>query len=390
MKVKILNHTPDPEKTVAAAARLCYSNSSPFEIMENMSEDKVEKFLQKLISMGHLSPIEHVSFTFGIEGVSRTLLAQLTRHRIASYSVQSLRYNNPFKEEIVNQKAEKEKLQKENLAYIKGITLDPEFRNPGKIKELLGNYVEQKNINVEELNFDNEELIKENISHFIRGISDAFLEIGENFLMLPEKFKEVIEKADLKFEIENKKLLFNGENAINFCQFIYKDLDFSYNLYFREKLFKINDNLKGFFETIISYMEEYIKRKYYSTLPQDIKKDLNAIFTYLEGLKGAKETYLKLVNMGVDKEDARYILPMGTMTNIVMTMNARSLYNFFSLRCCNRAQSEIRELANLMLEEVKKIAPNLFKKAGAPCESLGYCPEGDFSCGRFPSQKNFL
>jgi len=380
MKVKILTHTPEPEKTVAAAARLCYSNSGPLEIMENMSREKIEKFLNKLISMGHLSPIEHVSFTFGIEGVSRTLLAQLTRHRIASYSVQSLRYNNPFKEDIINQKAEEEKLQKQNLAYIKGLALSPEFNDPAKINERFGIIIE-KNIITEK---HYEELFKENLSHFIRGISDAFVQTGENFLIFPEEFKEYFMQAGLKFEMENEKLLFSKDNAIEFCLFIYEGMDFSYNLFSKEKLFQIISSIKGFYEKLVFILEEYIKRKYYSTLPEDIKKDIKAIFIYLDGLKGAKEAYLKLVNSGVDKEDARYILPMGTMTNIVMTMNARSLYNFFALRCCNRAQSEIRELANLMLKEVKKIAPTLFEKAGAPCESLGYCPEGDLSCGRFP------
>lgn len=72
---------------------------------------------------------------------------------------------------------------------------------------------------------------------------------------------------------------------------------------------------------------------------------------------------------------------------MVLTMNVRSLYNFFNLRCCERAQTEIRQLAYLMLNEVKKVAPNLFENAGAPCKKLGYCPEGSYGCGKYPPLK---
>jgi len=92
MKVKILAHTPEPEKLIAAAAKLCYSSSPVDEIMENLTDEAVEKFLTKLVDMGHESPVEHVSFTFMIDGVSRALLAQITRHRLASFSVRSQRY----------------------------------------------------------------------------------------------------------------------------------------------------------------------------------------------------------------------------------------------------------------------------------------------------------
>ena len=91
-KVTLLAYTPEPEKLVAAAAKLCYSSSSPQTLMDGLTPEKTESFLEMLQTIGHESPIEHVSFTFGIEGVSRSLLAQITRHRIASYSVQSQRY----------------------------------------------------------------------------------------------------------------------------------------------------------------------------------------------------------------------------------------------------------------------------------------------------------
>ena len=92
MKVKILAHTPEPEKLIAAAAKLCYSSSPVDEIMDGLTDEAVEKFLTKLVDMGHESPVEHVSFTFMIDGVSRALLAQITRHRLASFSVRSQRY----------------------------------------------------------------------------------------------------------------------------------------------------------------------------------------------------------------------------------------------------------------------------------------------------------
>ena len=92
--------------------------------------------------------------------------------------------------------------------------------------------------------------------------------------------------------------------------------------------------------------------------------------------------YQDLVDAGIPKEDARFVFPNATTTRLIMTMNLRSLMHFFSLRCCNRAQWEIRELANKMLEICKETAPKLFEKAGAACTQLGYCPEGNMSCGK--------
>ena len=92
LNVKLIAYTPDPEKVIAAAAKICYSASDAETIMEGLTPEKTDRFLGMLTDMGHESPIEHASFTFAIEGVSRSLLAQLTRHRIASYSVQSQRY----------------------------------------------------------------------------------------------------------------------------------------------------------------------------------------------------------------------------------------------------------------------------------------------------------
>ena len=91
MTVRLIAHTPEPEKVVAAAAKLCYSDAHITDLLDGLTEEKTAKFLTMLSDLGHASPIEHASFTFGIEGVSRTLLAQITRHRIASFSVQSWR-----------------------------------------------------------------------------------------------------------------------------------------------------------------------------------------------------------------------------------------------------------------------------------------------------------
>ena len=92
MKVKLLAHTPEPEKLIAASAKNCYSSSNIDNVLEGLTEEKTENFVNMLSEIGHESPIEHVSFTFAIEGVSRSLLAQITRHRMASFSVQSQRY----------------------------------------------------------------------------------------------------------------------------------------------------------------------------------------------------------------------------------------------------------------------------------------------------------
>ena len=92
LKVILISHTPNPEKIVASAAKMCYSNSGAENILDKLDEEKTTKFLEHLTSLGHESPLEHITFTFAVEGVSRSLLAQLTRHRMASYSVKSQRY----------------------------------------------------------------------------------------------------------------------------------------------------------------------------------------------------------------------------------------------------------------------------------------------------------
>lgn len=92
VKVTLLTHTPNPEQTVAMAAKLCYSPSGIEDIREGLDEEKTSSFIDMLASLGHASPTEHAYFTFGIEGISRACSHQLVRHRIASYSQQSQRY----------------------------------------------------------------------------------------------------------------------------------------------------------------------------------------------------------------------------------------------------------------------------------------------------------
>ena len=219
IKVKLLEHTPNPERVVAMAARLCYSASGAEELAEKMSDEQVEKLLMKIVKLGHASTMEHVSFTFGIEGVSRVLTHQLVRHRLASYSQQSQRY-----------------VAEHNFEYI----LPPSIAAKPEAKERF------------------EKLMAE-----VRSAYDDF------------------------------------------------------------------------------------------------------------------------VAMDIPKEDARYVLANATETKIVVTMNARSLMHFFNLRCCHRAQWEIRELANKMLAEAKTAAPVLFRNAGASCVNFGSCPEGEMTCGHF-------
>ena len=92
LNVTLVEHTPDPEKLVALAAKMCYSKLSVGELKNKVSAKDQKDFIKKIMEMQHFTPIEHVSFTFGVEGVSRALLAQITRHRIATFCVKSQRY----------------------------------------------------------------------------------------------------------------------------------------------------------------------------------------------------------------------------------------------------------------------------------------------------------
>jgi thymidylate synthase (FAD) len=225
MLVTLIHHTPEPEQAVALAARLCYSPVSIGDLLERLSGSDIRGFLEKILSLGHLSVLEHASFTFGIEGISRVTTHQLVRHRIASFSQQSQRY----------------------------------------------------------------------VSH-------------------KEKFEVVVPPS----------VAANREMAERFAAQV------------RE----------------------------------------------IHRLYGA------MVESGIPAEDARYILPNATDTKIMVTMNARELFHFFRLRCCERAQWEIREMAVEMLKLVKVVAPVIFEKAGPGCLE-GSCPEGTLSCGKMAAVREF-
>ena len=218
MQVELLYHTPDPERAIATAARLCYAPVGASELMETMPPERVQSVLSTIMKSGHFSTLEHVSYTFAIDGVSRALTHQLVRHRLASFNQQSQRYVK----------------FKDGLATVKPDT------------------------------------------------------VAEN------------EEASALFD---------------------------------------------------------------------------------EAIEAAVMAYTKLLEAGIPAEDARYLLPNAAETKIVVTMNVRELLHFFELRCCNRAQWEIRELAQKMLELVRPTAPYVFLDAGPSCVR-GKCSEGKMTCGK--------
>lgn len=154
MKVTLIEHTPNPEKTIAIAAKMCYSDANVDTLSENLDNSKINSFVEMLSEIGHESPIEHVSFTFGIEGVSRTFLAQVTRHRIASFSVQSQRY-----------------VKKSNFVYI----TPPEIE---KNKEALNLFEKSMKDSIDSYNKIADTLEKEYLEGYLKnGIDEKKLKI---------------------------------------------------------------------------------------------------------------------------------------------------------------------------------------------------------------------
>lgn len=222
--VILLAHTPAPEHTVAAAAKLCYSSSDISDLKDSLTDEKAASFVEMLSEIGHESPIEHASFTFGIEGVSRALLAQITRHRMASFSVKSQRY-----------------VREGSFCYV----TPPEIAGDEEAKLIY------------------DEIMAEDQARYDR-------------------------------------------------------------------------------------LAAILKEKHIKTFLAEGKDEKTA--TRLAEKKAI--------------EDARFVLPNACETQMVLTMNARSLMNFFKVRCCCRAQWEIQDVANQMLALVSEVAPNLFKNAG--------------------------
>lgn len=241
MEVMLIAHTENAEKIIAAAAKTCYSSDTPNEIFDDLNEEKTTKFIDMLMGLGHASPIEHASFTFSINGVSRSLLAQLTRHRIASFSVRSQRY-----------------VSEKGFEFV----IPPQIEQNEQAKEI---YLKAMQDDINTYNSLVEILLEDKVSKLVsEGIDE-------------KKARKIAQKTSI--------------------------------------------------------------------------------------------------------EDARYILPNSCETNLVATFNARSLYNFFELRACDRAQWEIRDLAEKMYKLVIDVAPSLFAKAGPSCVS-GACSEGKMTCGK--------
>ncbi|MCR4817420.1 MAG: FAD-dependent thymidylate synthase [Fretibacterium sp.] len=117
-----------------------------------------------------------------------------------------------------------------------------------------------------------------------------------------------------------------------------------------------------------------------AVVPPSIEAIPEAAEIFRKQAQSACAAYQKLTEMGIPAEDARFILPHGWETRLVLTMNARELHHFFHLRLCRRAQWEIRELARLMLAECRRAAPVLFSKAGPSC-IFGPCGEAR-PCGK--------
>ena len=124
------------------------------------------------------------------------------------------------------------------------------------------------------------------------------------------------------------------------------------------------------------------KNRDYTVRPESIAKEEKLSELYDRLMRETKDAYDLFLGKGIPPEDARFVLPIATQTKIATTMNARELRHFFALRCCLRAQWEIRELANAMLNICKSVAPSLFADAGPSCVKLGCCPEADLTCGK--------
>lgn len=132
----------------------------------------------------------------------------------------------------------------------------------------------------------------------------------------------------------------------------------------------------------------YVKRgKAKYTIPPEIIKNKTILKKYKKYLENCQNFYNELLEAGFKAEDARMAQPQSLQIKAVITMNARALLHFFELRCCQRAQWEIREMANKMLVEVRKAAPIIFSKAGPSCVTQKVCWEGDLSCGTWKKIK---
>ena len=141
LNVKLLSYTNNPELIIATAGKLCYSPSNIEDLLQKQDEESINKFINKLTSMGHESPLEHCSFNFAVEGVSRSLTHQLVRHRIASYSQQSQRY-----------------VREDDFDYV----IPQDIKNDVRLKRTFEHYMRRTQIVYDELVFG---LIEDYIFH---------------------------------------------------------------------------------------------------------------------------------------------------------------------------------------------------------------------------------
>lgn len=323
-KVKLISHTPDPEKVVALAAKLCYSNEDPEKIYDSLTEEEVSKYLKHLESYGHESPIEHASFTFLITGMSRSCLAQFTRHRVASFSVQSQRYID---------------FSNFNVATPEYIEF-PLHRNSKK------NYI-----------LDGQENMQADIDKIFENTIDI---IRYNYVGLRDR---IIFMLLSKYICANVDELFQDQDFVS--------VKFGNDEYQIMKSWYI-DGRHPLSQAIYDPSSSFVR-------DLSITGKLNAIkIAFLGNSEFRKEInrVSKIAN-----ENARCILPNAVTCNQIVTMNARELRHFFKLRCCNRAQKEIRTIAWMMLDLCKEVAPNLFAKSGPSC-LYGSCSEGAMTCGK--------
>ena len=125
----------------------------------------------------------------------------------------------------------------------------------------------------------------------------------------------------------------------------------------------------------------HVKRlkKHVVTPPSVAEKSPTVFDSFIDEVSSA---YLALVDAGLPKEDARFVLPNATETSLIMTMDGKALMHFFGLRCCVRAQWEVNKLSDEILWQVREVEPGLFSDAGPSCVQLGHCPEGHFACGQ--------
>lgn len=124
--------------------------------------------------------------------------------------------------------------------------------------------------------------------------------------------------------------------------------------------------------------------------PPSIAKNSELLEKFEKFMAESQRLYEEFTEAGIPKEDARFLFTNACSTRIIMTMNVRSLFHFFALRSCTRAQWEIRKLSDEILRICKDVAPRIFKNAGASCVQLGYCPEGNMCCGRAPTIQEVL